>query len=287
MGDFNINIDLGSVMEAGNVLTKSTFPRVHQAIGALAEETRNRWVDAVKNAPGVWIKEKDTYAASIKWEYTGDFSARIYTDYDIASLIENGRPARDLKVMLNTSMKVRRTESGKRFLVIPIQHNTHGNDAHASSMPAGVEALAAQLAPSRITGTGQRPAGQVTRITPGVGMTASPNQSPFASSPGGGPAMVPQHNYQWGGRLKRSDMAAAGMTAAERKRYGGMVRFDTAGAGKIAHSTYLTFRIMMEGSPGWIVPAKPGLGIVSKVRDAMAPISDAVVRKAAKMDFGI
>jgi hypothetical protein len=285
VSDFNISIDLGPVMQAGDVITRAILPRVREAVGAVAQAAQTQWADAVMKAPGVWSEEKKAYASSIKWEYTGEFSARVSTDYDKADQIENGRPARDLKVMLNTSAKVRRTESGKRFLIIPMRHNTPGNDAHAPSMPAGVAAMAAQLAPSRITGTGQRPAGQVMRMSPKTGMHPSPHQSPYMSNPGGGHTMVAKHEYQWGEKLKRSDMRAAGMSAADRKRYGGMYRFDTTGKGGVKSSSFLTFRVMVEGSPGWIVPAKPGLHLVAGVTAQLRPIADEVIRKAAQLDL--
>jgi hypothetical protein len=47
-----------------------------------------------------------------------------------------------------------------------------------------------------------------------------------------------------------------------------MYRFDT-GAGKARSSQYLTFRVMAEGSSGWIVPAKPGLYIARGVAQSV------------------
>lgn len=46
--------------------------------------------------------------------------------------------------------------------------------------------------------------------------------------------------------------------------YAGMRKMDTS-AGKAKSSAYMTFRVMVEGSSKWIVPAKPGLYIVRDV----------------------
>ena len=282
---FSIKIELGDIINVGGVITSSVLPRVHEAIGAIAEQARQNWADGIMKAPGIWSEEKKAYAASLRWDYVSDFHARVTTDYDKATQIENGRPARDLKVMLNTSQKVRRTESGKRFLVIPLRHNTTGNSAHAQDMPQAVMQMAKQLAPSRVVSQGVRPSGEVTTISPGVGMMPSKNQTPFASNIGGGAMMVQKNNYQWGGRLTRSDMKAAGVSAADRKRYAGMYRFDTTGAGGTRSSTYLTFRIMSEDSSGWIIPAKPGLHIVQDVVVGLNPVAEQVLAQAVKLDL--
>lgn len=269
---FSISIDLGAVMAAGGVLTKDVFPRVHEAIGAVANQAAKNWADAVMSAPGVWSEEKKAYAGSIKWDYVNDYHARVTTDYKYASQIEHGRPARDLKIMLNTSQKVRRTMQGKRFLVIPFRHNV-------DSMPENVAAAAAQLVPSKILGTTQRRSGELTAFTPGRGMTplseTRQRRAPYLSNPQTkGPAMVAKQHYQWGDRL------------GGRGKYSGMYRFDTQGKGAVRHSSYLTFRIMMEGQPGWIVPAKPGLNLVKGVVNGLNPVAEQVIRQAATLDLG-
>jgi hypothetical protein len=55
-------------------------------------------------------------------------------------------------------------------------------------------------------------------------------------------------------------------------------------AGKAKSSAYLTFRTMKEGSPKWIVPAKPGLQIVSKVAADLEPILEETMGKVVSMN---
>lgn len=256
---FSIKIDLGSVMQAGGVVTQSILPRVHEAIGALAAQAQKNWADAVMKAPGIWSEERKAYASSIKWEYVGDFHARVTTSFDKAAEIEHGRPARDLKVMLNTSMKVRASSKGKRYLIIPMQKNSPDSGALAPSMPDSVYQIASQLAPSRVTGMGRR--------VSGTGAWDTGTKAP---------ATVPQRAYSWGDRLDGPDVP---------RNYKGMVRFDSSGIGA-KRSTYLTFRVMSEDSKGWIVPAKPGLNLVQNVVSGLNPVAEKVIAEAVKRDLG-
>jgi hypothetical protein len=163
--------------------------------------------------------------------------------------------------MLRTSQKVRIAKkgrnAGKRYLIIPMQHNTPDNDALAPSMPQGVYDVVSQFRPSRIVG-------QTTRIS-GTGAT------------------VPQSVYNWGDRLVGSQME--GISDAMQKRYDGMYRFDTAGAGAVKHSSYLTFRVMGEWSSGWIVPAQPGRNFTHKVVSGLQPVAEQVLQKAVYLDI--
>jgi hypothetical protein len=82
------------------------------------------------------------------------------------------------------------------------------------------------------------------------------------------PVQVPQLHYKWGARLP-AGMAPKKKSFHTTDIYAGMVRFKTS-AGGAKSSAYLTFRVMMEGSPKWIMPARPGLFIVQKIRDEIA-----------------
>jgi hypothetical protein len=223
------------------------FPAVNEAIGALAKHGQEQWIQAVKTAPGIWIDERKEYEQSIKWEYTGEFSARIWSNYKYADQIDNGRPARDLKLMLNTSMKVRRSSTGKRYLIIPFGHKT-------ADMSPGTYSAAKSLTPTLSVGLGRR--------VSGTGAWDTKTKSP---------ATVAQAQYKWGQRLK-----------TDVKNENGMVRMDTQGKGKAKHSTYLTFRVMIEGSSGWIVPAKPGLLLLPAITADLQPKADIIIGEAVR-----
>lgn len=279
---YKITFPLGAQLDLVAGINAKLLPLLNQAVRAVAQQTAIDWQTAVYQAK-LWSGEKDAYAQSIKWEMTGDFSARVEADYKHAAEIETGRGPRDLKKMLDTSSKVRRTEGGKRFLVIPMRHNTPGNDALGASMPQAVHGLASEMTPSQVVGKGRRASGQVTVLSPKSGMHASPNQSPYLSNPKTKQAAtVVARKYAWGGRLTAGALKGAGMDAATVKRYAGMVKFSDGSGGH----THMTFRIMMEGSSGWIVPAKPGLFLARKVAQDMQPKAEAAFAEAIKRTLG-
>lgn len=278
---YQIAVDLSDVAEAANsAINETVFPLLSQAVNAVAQQARANWMREVYRAK-LWSGEKDAYAHSITIEQTGPFSALIQTDYQHAAEIETGRQPRDLKKMLDTSEKVRRSKDGRRFLIIPFRHNIPGQDASAPSMPMEVYAQAFDLAPSRVVGQVMRRAGEIVSMRPGRGMVAlgekRQRRNPYLSGIGTrGPVMVTRRAYEWGDRLQAGQVGS---------RYAGMVRFDTSAGGK-RYSTYMTFRVMAEGQTGWIVPAKPGLYLVKKVTEDLQPLAEKVFSEAVARSLG-
>lgn len=265
MANFSIKVDLSGVMQAARgIIDAEVMPRLSQAVSAVAQQAAIDWKEAVGRAK-LWSGEKAPYAASITWKMTGAFSAEVSSDYKYAQEIDTGRPARDLKRMLDTSLKVRKTKDGRRFLIIPFRHSVPGANATGPSMPTAVYDLARQLAPSRVTGQGRR--------VSGTGAMDIKTRKPIT---------VASRKYAWGGSLP----APANMPKLQRRsQFEGMYKFDTS-SGKQKSSAYLTFRIMMEGSPGWVVPAKPGLYLVKGVTDRLQPLAERAFTEAVKRDLG-
>lgn len=283
MALYRIKIDLSPVVGVAANLQAELMPRVTHALERISETTKNLWIERVKQQKGIWIEEKNRYIGSIRWQFTSPLSTEVWTEYEVADLIEHGRPARDLKTMLNTSQKVRRTEDGRRFLVIPFRHNTPGNKALAPDMSPQAYAMAKGMKLSKATGDSQRPMGQTMRFSRALGMHASPVQSPFASDiKTRGPVTVAATHYAWGGRLSAKALRAAGMDNADVRKYAGMVRMKDD-AFRNRSGGYLTFRVMIEGSNGWIIPAQPGRHIVADVAQEMEPIAQAILARAAEL----
>ncbi len=279
---YRIQMTGNVLLEATGVIDKVVLPLLHQTVQAVAQATVAEWQQNVQKAK-LWSGEKDAYTSSIKWEMTGDLSAVVSTDYKHAGEIETGRPQYDLKKMLDTSMKVRLTKGGKRFLVIPFRHNTPGNGAHAQAMPAGVAAMAKAMEPSKVVSTTKRQSGEVTHLSPKTGMHAAAEQRQYLSSlKTQKAAMVAKRNYAWGQRLTPGALKAAGLTHAEAKKYAGMVKMDTSTPGGAKSSAMFTFRVMMEGSKGWIVPAKPGLFLAKQTAEAMQPKAEKAFQAAVE-----
>jgi hypothetical protein len=255
---FKVSVDLSGILSLAEDAVKSMFPLLGQAVAMTADEGAMSWRDAVLKA-NLSIDKKQPYIESIQWKMTGPFAAEIWSDYKLADEIENGRLSRDLKTMLQTSTKTRRFKNGTKYLIIPFRHNTPGNTAHAPAMPKSIYAAAKQLSIS-------------SALTPG---SKKPAQR---LSPSG--HIVPQHSYDWGGRLP------AGLSPKLKEHHktdihAGMVRMNTS-SGNGKSSAYLTFRTMSSKSSGWIVPAKPGLRIVEKVSNDLQPILDKGIAEAIR-----
>lgn len=249
--EFRLSVDLASVIESQRILTAQVMPLLSQAVRAVAAQTAINWQERVMAAK-LWQGERDQYSQSITWRATGDFSAEVVADYAQAEAIESGRPARDLKRILDTSLKVRTDKAGKRFLYIPFRHNVPGSSALAPSMPKDVYKMARLMAPSRVVDQGWR--------LSGTGASDIKTRMPL---------LVRRPVYQWGESLPES----AG------RRYAGMYRFDTS-TGNAKRSTYLTFRTMHEDSTGWIAPAQAGLNLARDTVADMQPKAEEAFARA-------
>lgn len=272
----SINVDMSDVMaQVQRTLNAQVLPRLNQAVRAVVTATQANWVESVQRAR-LWQGEKDAYAKSIQAKMVDDFNGLVWADYKYAQEIESGRPARDLKRYLDTSQKVRRTKDGRRFLIIPFRHNTPGNDAHAPAMPGEVYDAAQVLKASRIVGQGQRNAGEVTSLHPvwGTQPLGKKKQTPYLMDPKTRQHVTVARNiYQWGEKLVGLPKHLG--------RYEGMVRFDTSMGGK-KYSQYMTFRVMMEGSKGWIIPPQPGQNIAQGVVDRIRPLAEKAFAEAMR-----
>lgn len=267
MAQLSITFDLGTKLDITAMVNKQVFPLLNQAVAAIAQQTAIDWKKAVYNA-NLWSGEKDSYAQSISWRMTGDFKAEIEATYRYAQEIEDGRPARDLKRMLDTSLKVRQGKNGTRYLYIPFRHNTPGHGALAQQMPGDIFNLAKQLAPSAVTGQ--------TKRRSGTGAMDIKTRKYLT---------VPQNVYGWGGRLP-AGLAPKMKDSHKTDIYAGMYRFDTSTPGGGKSSAFLTFRTMSSKSQGWIIPAKPGQKIARGVTEKMQQKATAAFAEAINRTIG-
>jgi hypothetical protein len=217
MSGYDIIIDVSDLIRGIDAEVERKMQRLSEAVEAAAATLKSEWMTAVFHARGIHQGEKNLYADSLTIERPDPLNAVIVAGYEHAQAIESGRPAQDLKRMLQTSIKTRLGRNGK-YLVIPFQHNTTGHSALAPDMPKDVYARAKRLSPSYLLPLGTK--------KPALRRSASGH-------------LVPQRSYEWGGRLP------AGMLGPNPKgkvdRYAGMVRMNTS-AGKAKSSEFLTFR---------------------------------------------
>lgn len=264
---FAISIDLGELLRAIPAVDALVFPMLRQAVEAMAKKAVADWKEAVYRAK-LWEGEKTPYYESISYVMTGDFSSEVFTEYKLAEEIENGRPMRDLKRMLDTSPKVRISKKGRRYMIIPFRHNVPGASATGLPMPSSIYADAKALTASSIVGQRMRKSG----------LNASDIQTRQ-------PMAVRARKYLWGGALP-AGLAPKMRTSHATDIYAGMRRFDTS-SGKSKRSSYMTFRVMSEISTGWIIAPRPGLHLAKGVADALTPKAEAAFNEAMRRELDI
>lgn len=212
------------------------FPNQARAVQALALAGQKRWLEYATGhralPSGDFIRAvSGQYASSIKISENGVLQYEIYSDDPKAPFIEEGASAWDMHKLLYSSDKVRMTEDGRRKLIFPFRHRTSG--ALGVTMPQEVESW---------------------WLTPG--RRASVISGHYTERSVNSPERVTRNTYIWGDRLTRQDVEGMGLDPdAEGKNLVGMHRFqnDTDRGGQ-----YVTFRVMVEGGKGWMMPAREG-----------------------------
>ena len=270
MSAFNIRVAI--VVPLGAGLDARTLPNLAAAVARLADKGQEMWQAYAAGGPlpdGKRIHSRSgTYLKSIQVRQLGELSYEVYSDLPYADAIERGSPARDLKRMLDTSAKVRMSKAGKRYLIIPFRWGTPGTTGFgANVMPTAVHEIARALAPSRVIGMGSRVSGHggydvVTRK----------------------PMTVAQRRYSWGDRLQASAISAAGVHGTPQRRMAGMVKMQGHDQKGSKQTSYLTFRNMVEGSPGWLAPARDGLWPARTVARKLFPAAEEIIKAAVAAD---
>lgn len=245
---------------------QAVFPNLEHAVKTIANAAHQRWLAYAQGKPlpdgKIITPRSGAYLKSIQIRQIDSTHWEIFSDAPYAGAIEYGTGPYDLKQILKTSDRVRRTKSGKRYLIIPFRWGTGTGSGKGVSfgrqvMAPEVHAIAKSLIPSQVVGMTQRESGNF----PGK--------------------MIPQAKYKWGGRLQHADLARAGIGGQQAQRMAGMVRFDNPG-GK--HSQYLTFRVMSEDSRGWIRPAQPGKFPAKEAVETYRPIAEQAFKAALQKD---
>lgn len=259
------------------------LPNLATAVRRIAAAAQGQWRAYAGGAPlpdGTLIHARSgRYLDSISLRDTGPFAAEVYSELPYARIIEEGAPARDLKRMLDTSMKVRFTKSGKRYLIIPFRwgapSKTVGEDGKTATglraMPVDVHKIVSNknFLASRVRGT-------YAETSPIGAWNIRTRQ----------PDVLLRRRYKpWGDRLTKDQISGAGEFGAMASHMAGMVKFRGVGETGKSHTQYLTFRVMMEGSRGWLAPAMPGKHPARTVADQFRPLAEKAFPQALARDM--
>jgi len=268
--DYVIDRRLNDIIYALEVFGSSTLPNTAQAVERSANVVVGVWSQI---ASGAFKHASGRYLHAIEngkiYPYNNDrFHSAVINNLPYAKYIENGSGSYDMKNILNTSNKVRVSKKdGKRYLIIPFRHGTPGS-VEFNPMPKAVHQAAKEMTPSRRTAVFSEPSQQ--------GAKSYKEAQLFLSQGHPQGKMVTRSSYQWGGRLSKNDVP--GMN----KNNEGMVRFprDDSTVG----TKYMTFRVMKEGSSGWIRPAMPGMHLANKAKNASSFVIQRIITEGFEAD---
>lgn len=280
MAGNTFKVDMGELAAASKALDKTVFPHLSQTVAFLVDKAYLDWVQSVKQASGVWTGDKERYTKSLRATMNGPYAGEVATDLKLAEEIETGRPEQDLKKMLDSSTKVRVSEKGHRYLIIPMRHNLPGYSALGKAMPAAVAMQAKKLSQSFVTGQGLRPTGQ--GYKGGTFLSDPKTKSAY---------LVTSNSYKWGDRLPNNPAPGQGFAKLKPEHtasiYAGMVRMG-ANSGKAKSSTYMTFRVMSEAPSQknkWIIGPRPGQFIAKQIQDKINQMSEQAFQSAMAADL--
>ena len=274
---FRIGVDVGRLLPTGGAVNADTFPHLSNAVRTMAQLAHSDWLCYAMGYPlpsgRVMHNRTGEYARSIIRNEQGPFSQEVVSHLPYAAALEYGTKSYDQKKILDSSYKVRLTKKGKRYLIIPFRWNTPGS-VLGHDMPAEVFHWwqDAERQRSHITG--------VYRRASGTGAYDIETRELIH---------VPARTYSWGSRLGTTDLHRMGFVGSDKMhgRLKGMVNFRNPDKGVKGggHSQYLTFRVMMEGSKGWVKPAQAGYFAAKAAADKVAIASDAVIGGAVATDI--
>jgi len=268
--DYVIDRRLNDIIYALEVFGSSTLPNTAQAVERSANVVVGVWSQI---ASGAFKHASGRYLHAIEngkiYPYNNDrFHSAVINNLPYAKYIENGSGSYDMKNILNTSNKVRVSKKdGKRYLIIPFRHGTPGS-VEFNPMPKAVHQAAKEMTPSRRTAVFSEPSQQ--------GAKSYKEAQLFLSQGHPQGKTVTRNRYQWGGRLGSQDAGGKG------SKYAGMVRFprDDSTVG----TKYMTFRVMKEGSSGWIRPAMPGMHLANKAKNASSFVIQRIITEGFEAD---
>jgi hypothetical protein len=273
--EFKISVDIAQLLPLSASVDENSFPHLAYAVQRVAKEVQAQWVLYASGAPmpngSVIHNRTGEYQRSIEYRQTGPFSALVYSNLPYANAIEEGTPSRDMKVMLSSSLKVRMTKDGRRYLIIPFRWNVPNSIGSGNTMASPVHDFWKKVpksGSSAITGTYRR--------ISGTGAHDIKTRQPLP---------VRGWKYSWGTRLSHGDLEGMGLSKKQESHMAGMVRFRPQKGKSAAGSSYLTFRVMMEGSKGWIAKAVAGKYPARTTATQFQPIAEQAFAAAVEMDI--
>ena len=267
-----------------NILAKDNATETYAAVEEAGKMIQQEWLNMADQS---FAHPSGAYARGIEEGMIYPFgkdrlSVAVINQSPHAKYVEEGTSPYDMKQMLLTSNQVRISKEGKRYMIIPMKHQTPGNEATGPAMPRSVYNIAKNLVATQTVGSYKTPSIQTRGLSLKEKVLFGQTNKPLAVSASGAPMAV-RSSYLWGGKvagmgdLGRRTQLNAGLRipGAEKQPvdytwksspYENMYKMAQAG-----HTQYITFRTMSEVSPGWIRPGMPAMRIAAQTAERVTP----------------
>lgn len=279
-----------------NILAFDNASETHAAVEEAGKLIQQEWLNLASQS---FAHPKGEYARGITegmiYPFGGNpMSVAVINQEPHAKFVEEGTSPYDMKKMLYTSHQVRISKEGKRYMIIPMTHQTPGNDATAPAMPRSVYSIAKNLVATRTVGSYKERSMQTRGLSLKEKVLFGQTNKPQAISAAGAP-MAKRSSYLWGGKVMgmgdlgrrtqlNSQLSIPGAVAQpedytwKTSPYENMYKMGRSG-----HTQYVTFRTMSELSSGWISPGMPAMKLAERTANMVTPevvrmVGDAFIR---------
>jgi hypothetical protein len=289
MPTYSISVDLSHLIPAAR---NAVFPALAATVEAVALRAEEQWKRFAAGEPlpdgRVMNVRSGQYLRSINHRQISQYAVTVESVLAYAEALERGTPAWDMRKLLNSSLKVRISKKGKRYLIIPFRHDTGKALSGGNPMPESVHQWWQDKKASFVESQMRRPVHSDLR-----GRTPKPNDRVYATDRAevilNGPLLtVAARKYKWGDRLSKGAAEGLGLSPQQANRAQGMVNFRRPGkSGGAAHSQFITFRVLSENSrPGsWMQKARAGFYPARATADMFRPIAEDLFQKAVEEDI--
>jgi hypothetical protein len=242
----------------------ASFPATIRAVREAAALVQWAWIQMAE-ASALTPREQELYTAGLQTPQSlvhplagNALQAMVVNVAPQARRLEYGTPSYHLPERINwaSARGAKRTRAGQWYMVIPFTHAAYRGRRGVST------AFQARMMASAVYQVARR-------LRPGQYITAGPTRRGGVHVPGLRP-YVPRYARN----------IRPGYTHAAREER--LVRRAGRGRGQ---STYLTFRTMTQDSPGWWIPARPGVDLARQVQRDTAPAVRAIMEAGIRQDI--
>lgn len=250
------------------------YPNIEAALaGPVVDIIRQQWIFLAQPhaATGDYVRSLQN-ADAAEYPYAGDtLAASVVNTSPHANIVENGHQGFHLPERIRSWPH--RNKMGRGYMVIPFRHFAPGTTSSTGravrgAMPQEIYERAKQLGTEKLRGLGN-----LYKQSKSYDYMMGANRAAGARVPPGlsrARSLAMQIDRQPGYTWKAS-------------KYEGMQR-EAQITPHANQGVYSTFRVITQDSPGWYIPAQPGLHLAQQTAERVGPLIAPLIAQAAQRD---